>query len=96
MLLKIYLIFCVVVLIMCVFGFIGAEKNFNIRRDLINAIGKYKRKCIYDNEFEKFFLIDFEDIRWFNMIQDCFPWLWKHEKHLPPEKYEIIKPYLKK
>ena len=93
---KIYLIFCIVVLIACAFGVIGSNKNFSIRMDLISAIGEYKRKCIYNNDIDKFFAVDFDDIHWFNMIQDCFPWLWKHEKHLPPEKYEIIKPYLKK
>lgn len=96
MIIKIYLIFCVLVLIARAFGFIGSEKNYRINIELIHAIGEYKRKCIVNNDVDKFFAVDFDDIYHFNIIGTAFPWLWKHEKHLPPEKYEIIKPYLKK
>lgn len=92
----IYFTICGLGLIMCVFGFIGSEINYNIDRELIDAIRAHHMKCIRDNDFRKFFSVDTDDIYEFNIIQDCFPWLWRYEKHLPPEKYEIIKPYLKK
>lgn len=90
------LIICGLVLIVCVFGFIGAGVNCDITCDLVDAIGAYKRKCIRDNEWDKFTSVDYDDIYDFNMIQDCFPWLWRYEKHLPPEKFEIIEPFLSK
>lgn len=90
------LIICGLVLIMCTIGLIGAEINFEIRMDLLNAIYAYKTKYIHTDEWEKIWLVDYDDIYDFNMIQDCFPWLWKHEKHLPPEKFEIIEPFLSK
>lgn len=92
----IYFTLCGLGLIVCVFGFIGSGINYNIDRELLDAIGKYKRKCIRDNEWDKFTSVDFDDIYYFDIIQDCCPWLWRYKKHLPPGKFEIIEPFLSK
>ena len=92
---EIVLTLCGLGLLICFIGLIGTSINCMIDIKLIEAIGAHQRNCIRDNNWREFFSVDTGDIYNFNMIQDCFPWLWRYKKHLPPEKYEIIKPYLK-
>lgn len=84
---------CLLFLI-CIMGFIGAGINCTIDCNLIDAIAEYKMKCIRDKEWASMYSVDYDDIYEFDILQDCCPWLWRYEKHLPAEKYEIIKPFL--
>ena len=93
-------IICEIIFIVCgsmaCIAIIGSVINCLIDIELIEAIHAQHMKCIRDNEWRKFFSVSYDDIYDFNIIQDCFPWLWRHKKHLPPEKYEVIKPFLSK
>lgn len=93
----ILIIFGIILLLLLLFSIIvvmGCMKNHNIDMELIDAIFLYQKECIINGKYENGYLVDYDDIYDFNMIEEGFPWLWKHEKHLPVEKYEIIKPYL--
>lgn len=71
----------------------GAISNCNRRLKLLDGIMLYKLTCLANKEH---YLVEFDDINDLYGIRDFLPWNWSYKKLLSADKYEIIKPYLKK
>ena len=73
---------------------LGAISNSDRRLRLIDAIFSYQMKRLVSKEFDKAFSVDYDDINSPGGLWDYLPWNWSYKKLLPPDKLEIIKPYL--
>ena len=73
---------------------LGAISNGDRRCDLADAILVYHITCFGSKNFNKAYSVELDDIRGFYGIWDYLPWNWSYKRLLPPDKYEIIKPYL--
>lgn len=59
---------------------------------LVDAVYEYNIDCLYNNRVPEVSLFDLMSIH--RIFDDIT--VWKKEQMLPPEKFELIKPYLKK
>ena len=88
-------IICCGSLIVLFFTFLicGVKNELTCRYSLlfVDAIGRYKLEKIDKGEYT--FDVDFEDLEEYNKTLLRL-WGWGYTRILPPEKFEIIKPYI--
>lgn len=96
---KIYLSICIIALIVCVFALIyygyRLVKNNNTYKQrcrIINAICSYQKShfAVRDTNLA----VSYSDMESYDETDDRL-WDWSYKRILPPEKFEIIKPYIK-
>ena len=81
----------IALLVLLVF-WIKNEFAFRSRIDIIMAIRDYQIECVYTGETE---LVDYADMESYDDTMRRF-WDFGCTRILPKEKFEIIKPYIKK
>jgi hypothetical protein len=91
-----FLSLAIVVLGFVAWGVVAYFKHGNVfknRSIILNAIFLYKNKSIrfYDEFGEE---VEFADMETYDKTYKRF-WDWGYKRILPPDKYEIIKPYTK-
>ena len=88
-----FLAICGLLLIWCIIALIKNEITFRNHKIIDDAIYHYNNNLIETEGRANFSLYDDEESyeetlkRW---------WDWGYKRILPPEKYELIKPYIKK
>lgn len=97
--LTISIITAIVIALWLLFLLILIVKNFNTfekRQKIINAIGAYLRCVIEEGGFYPYSnAVDFDDMESYKKTFFRL-WDWGYTRILPPEKFEIIKPFIKK
>ena len=83
--------------ILIVYGLAMGLKNettFRARTRITDAIFKYHMHCIVSNNYEGARLVAFEDMESYDATMYRI-WDWGYTRILPPEKFELIKPFIK-
>ena len=76
-------------------GIILIKNNvtFDMHDKLLDAIRDYKFDCIDRGDFDAAHLVEFRDLEPYSKTLYRI-WDWGYENILPPEKFELIKPFL--
>lgn len=72
---------------------VKTENTFNQRMEILDAVHSYNMHCIEINECSR--MIDFEEMEEYEATLFRL-WDWGCTRILPPEKFELVKPYLQK
>ena len=96
---NIFLSICVIVFIVCVFAFIycsyrlvKTNNTHKQRMRILKAIFAYQKSRL--NVGDTNFAVDYSDMELYDETDDRL-WDWSYKRILPPEKFEIIKPFIK-
>lgn len=91
---KVVLILCVVLFVYAaVMGFKN-DATFSARVKIVDAIHSYHMHCIISDNYEGARLVTFEDMESYNATMYRI-WDWGYKNILPPEKFELVKPFIK-
>ena len=83
-------------MLLLVFALVIIVKNQNALKqqlEILHAIRDYNMHCIETNEFSK--MIEVEEMEAYEATLFRL-WDWGCTRILPPEKFELVKPYLQK
>lgn len=87
-------IVCVIILIMCVIFTIKNENTYRTHIIINEAIFARKMYCIRNADFEHVNEVDYKHAESYGRTLLRF-WDWGYKRILPPDKFEIIKPFIK-
>lgn len=84
--------FAIILTIFAILAWAKSENAYQNQMKILNAILDYGSECIWSN---KPILVDFDEME--SLTRTLFRfWDWGYTRILPTEKFEIIKPYIKK
>lgn len=84
------LVIFILALFLCLVSLAKNNNTFKNHTIIIDAIYKYKMDCISKMECAR---VDYYDMEpYYETLKRVFDWGYK--KILPPEKFEVIKPYI--
>lgn len=86
------MVFTILLLIFAILAWAKNENAYRNRMKILDAVHDYGSECIW---MHKPILADFDDMEPFERTLLRF-WDWGYTRILPTEKFEIIKPYIKK
>lgn len=87
---------CVLIVIWGIILIIKSIIDCRNRGIIIDAICKYHIHLIKEGHYDRgAYLVKYEDMESFNATNNRF-WDWGYTRILPPEKFELIKPYIVK
>lgn len=91
---NVVLILCAVLLVCTAVMGLKNDATFFARTKITDAIFKYHMHCIVSNNYEGARLVTFEDMESYDDTMRRI-WDWGYKRILPPEKFELIKPFIK-
>lgn len=86
------MIFAILLAIFAILAWAKSENTYQNQLKILNAIRDYGSECIWSGKCRT---VDFDDMEPFNRTILRF-WDWGYTRILPADKFEIIKPYIKK
>lgn len=89
---KIILLICLLVL--GLYSGVGNNAIFREQMKLTDAIYSYRKDCYKNVNFNGLVLVDYKDVKDWNLLDCILPWRWKAECYISADKFEIIKEYI--
>ena len=86
------MVFTILLVIFAILALAKSENAYQNQLKILNAIRDYGSECIWS---DKPILVDFDEMEPLERTLFRF-WDWGYTRILPVEKFEIIKPYIKK
>ena len=86
------MVFTILLVIFAILALAKSENAYQNQMKILNAISDYGSECIWS---DKPILVDFDEME--SLTRTLFRfWDWGYTQILPADKFEIIKPYIKK
>ena len=86
------MVFTILLVIFAILALAKSENAYQNQLKILNAIRDYGSECIWS---DKPILVDFDEMEPLERTLFRF-WDWGYTRILPVEKFEIVKPYIKK
>lgn len=84
------MLIAIILLVISIYIAAKNTRTFIVHNAILNAISIYRHSCIDKNEKP---IVWYDDMESYNLTMLKF-WDWGYKHILPPEKYEIIKPFI--
>lgn len=85
---------CFTIIGVCVILMVKNSVTFSMHNKITDAIFRYKIWHIDHGDMEAHSLVDFWDVESYEATLFRI-WDWGYKRILPPEKFELIKPFIK-
>lgn len=86
---------CLLTIIVCIISIIKTEVTYRNQMIIAKAIYDYSVQLIEKGQYDRStFPVKYEDMEDFEVTLKRF-WDWGYKRILSPEKFELIKPYIK-
>lgn len=91
---KVALILCAVLFVCTLVMGLKNDFTFGARTKITDAIFRYHMHCLMSGDYEGARLVTFEDMESYDTTMYRI-WDWGYKRILPPDKFELIRPFIK-
>lgn len=91
---QIFLSICLTLIGCCLIFAVKNQATYLAHGKIIDAVFDYKMWCLDHCDFQAHKQVEFDDLESYNTTLFRI-WDWGYTRILPPEKFELIKPFIK-